>query len=141
MPPAPPIRALKIDAKARTITEIELPTKPGKREEGYVSQVELKDLSAQLGCEDIEVYPIDRNNQIVLDGEAMFTGEPPTHFWQWGEDCAPIADGGLITGYNHRTDAWKDTTITLDQAKAMVKFTLRKAGGTEIEGAENGPGN
>jgi hypothetical protein len=37
MPATPPIRALKIDARARIIAEITLPTVPASREEGYIA--------------------------------------------------------------------------------------------------------
>ena len=127
------IRAIKIDALARTVEEIRLPVEPGNPEAGYGEQVIIEEFQKRLGCDHVEMLGLDYGNMMIVDGEALLNDDgQPRMFLQWGENGQPIADGAIICGHITSTDTWCDTMITVEEVKETVILTLRKVRGTKV---------
>ncbi len=132
-----PIRAIVIDPAACTITEAELPTEPGNPKYHYGTRVDTETWYATIGCEMVEMHYLpDDLNMAVIDAKSLLAEPPPTRFWQWGENCQPVAGIGIIAGYDFKTDTWSSTTLSFDEARKRVRFTKRNVSGmkTEIDG-------
>jgi hypothetical protein len=132
-----PIRAIVIDPEARTITEVELPAEPGNPKYHYGTRVDTKTWYETIGCEMVEMHYLpDDLNMAVIDGKLLAAEPPPARFWQWGENCQPIAGIGVIAGHDFKTDTWSSTTLSLDEARKMVRFTKGNGRGmkTEMDG-------
>jgi hypothetical protein len=132
-----PIRAIVIDPAARTIAEARLPTEPGNPKYHYGTRVDIEAWYATIGCKMVEMHYLpDDLNMAVIDAELLLAEPPPTRFWQWGENCKPVAGIGIIAGYDFKTDTWSSTTLSLEEARKRVRFAERNVREmkTEIDG-------
>jgi hypothetical protein len=129
-----PIRAIVIDPEARTIIEVELSTEPGRHEYHYGTHVDVETWCAIIGCEMVEMHYLpDDLNMAVIDDKSLLAESAPGRFWQWGENCQPVTGKGAIAGYEFKTDTWSSTTLSLEEARKMVRFAKRNVRGLKTE--------
>jgi hypothetical protein len=129
-----PITAIVIDPESRTIVEVELQTEPGNHEYHYGTHVDVETWCAIIGCDMVEMHYLpDDLNMAVIDDKSLLAETPPGRFWQWGENCQPVTSKGVIAGYDFKTDTWSSTTLSLEEARKMVRYTKRNARGMRTE--------
>ena len=109
------MRALKIDAAAKTITEIDI-------QEGKL----LERAYAEIGCTMIEtawsseIYPDGTYDTIYVDEEGLFN--PIPNWFKVKGVHKPFAGNGVVSGVNSEDGETCAAKISLATLAAMVTF-------------------
>jgi hypothetical protein len=105
------MKAIHIDAKNKTITEIDY---SGRREDIYslldIQMFECQQLPSRNG----------QGNDIFIDEEGICASEVKFGF-RYAKNC-PTAGNGLVLGLNFDNGETIATNYTLEEVKANVKF-------------------
>lgn len=100
-------KAILIDAVNREVKETTINT--------------WQDIAPAIGCEWFEVVRLDDENDLHVDEKGLICGVPE-HFIKWEDYPQPLAGSGLILGVDMESGKSRDTTLTVEQVKAKVKF-------------------
>jgi hypothetical protein len=128
------IRAIVIDPTKRTIEEVMLPTEPGKGRTRIKDS--LKTFYRLIGCSEIEMTYLAEGVLLTLDGEAA-PESGPCDFWQY-DNCEPIPGVGVLNGHDIMRAHYFDCPITLEEARAKIKFTKRIIRGMDVREERHG---
>lgn len=99
-------KAILIDAINRTITETTINI--------------WSEIAPKIGCDLLTIVQIDAKNDLYVDDEGLLKN--PENFILFDGYPQPLAGSGLILGSNHRTGESCDTSLTVEQVKAKVRF-------------------
>lgn len=103
------IRAILIDAKNKTVTEVEIAG-------------ELADYYRLIGCEMVEIaFRLPKLDVCFVDEEALLNDNPKNFFEYNGAGHQPYAGNGLIVGGTPAGNA-ASAKISLAEVKANVVF-------------------
>lgn len=101
------MRAILIDAVAKTVTDVETTGK-------------LHDLYRLLECEGIDAVALNDDNACYVDGEGLLADDPGP-FFVLAEYGHPLAKRGLILGHDDMGETI-ETNLTAEAVKATTTF-------------------
>jgi hypothetical protein len=113
------VRAIVVDPKARTVEEIRLATKPGNPKNGYGTQLDQGAVANVIGSETFTDVDMIHAGEVVLVDRDGDRGE---HFWRYGDDDAPVGGVGVIVGYDAGDDAYRDTSLKLEEVREVIEW-------------------
>lgn len=109
------MRAILIDAKNKTVTEIDVD-----------DTNTLKHWYELIDCDLVEVaHYMSEKNHILVDEEGLF--KSPNEFFTYSGAHQPFAGNGLIVGVDSNTGESVDCDITLEEATENVMFFTEAA--------------
>jgi hypothetical protein len=79
-----------------------------------------RDIAPKINCDCFTVVQIDNKNDLYVDDEGLL--KSPSDFIMFEGYPQPLAGSGLILGSNHNTGKSCDTTFTVEEIKAKVRF-------------------
>ena len=106
------MKGILIDPDKQEVKEVEFPG-------GLQSYYDL------LDCDLIDRYPLDNNNDIVLDDEGHYKGHETFFSIEIDGEPAFFIGKSVIVGVNHDTGDWVDP-INLSVEDVKVKFYKKK---------------
>jgi hypothetical protein len=101
-------KALLIDSKARTITEVMIG--------------DWKEIAPKIGCDLFTTVELSAKETIYVDDEGLLTMTPETTFFMLKGYPQPLAGNGLVMGTNHKTGDSSNTKETVESMTAKIKF-------------------
>ncbi len=108
------MKIYKINAKERTIEQIEAPTS----EDG--GTIEIDFMLEQIGCHYFDVVRLDEGDCIFVDDEGLLrSGIQPA--FGLSSYNAPLIGNALVIGSDYEGDS-KQPKITLDKLTDMIEF-------------------
>lgn len=107
------MKAILIDSTNREVKEVT-----------YDHKNSLKDIYKLINCTTIEValYINDKDDCIYVDEEGLFKQNEKSMFFTYEGGHQPFIGCGLIVGTNMKNGENADVTISLEEAKAKIKF-------------------
>jgi len=109
------MKAILIDPATEAVFEVDHnPNKAGNLHKW------LSDPARGMEVRADEFLIINETNRIFIDEEALLKN--PKHFFQLRGHHDPIAGRGLVRGYREKDGAPVDTTLTVEDVRAMVTF-------------------
>lgn len=102
-------KGILIDAKAKTITEVEVG--------------DYKDIQAKIVCDCFTLVSLPKNEDLFIDDEGLLTMNADTPFFFHADyPHQPLAGNGLIMRSSPKTGKSLNTKETVEAVKAKVRF-------------------
>lgn len=101
------MRAILIDPKARTVTDIEV--RPG-----------IEPIYEALQCRTFDVVALDDTNGVYIDDDGLYV--EGQHFFMFGDFHQPLGGRGLILGMEPETGESVSTELALAEIESKIKW-------------------
>jgi hypothetical protein len=102
-------KAIFINAKDKTVTEVELENKGT-----------LQQMYKLIGCELVAGLALNDHNDLWIDDEGLLCS--PNNFFTIKGFPQPLAGNAIILGVNHLTGKDKSATMKVEEVKSLVTF-------------------